>query len=75
MREWIKQHLIRDWRFATRLWSMRLALFWAGVSGLFAVWPELGGAVPAPIFACCSVVMSIALMAARLTKQKGLGDE
>lgn len=67
--------LVWNWRFAARMWSLRLALFWAGVSGLFAIWPELGGMVPAPIFACCSVVMSIALAAARLTKQPGLGDE
>ena len=72
---WIKTLLIDDWRAATRLWSIRVALFWGGVSGLLAAWPELGQVVPMPLYAGGSVILSAALVAARLLKQPGLGNE
>lgn len=68
----MRWRLIDDWRRELlRLWSIRVAVFWGAVSGLFVVWPELGSVIPLPWFAALSVVMSTALTIARLTKQPG----
>lgn len=71
-----EKHLIDDWRARIfRLWSVRVALFWGGVSGLFVAWPSLAGAVPLPLFATGSVVLSVALVAARVLKQPGVSND
>lgn len=74
-RHFLNANLIEDWhRKFSRLWSIRIAIFWGGVSGLFVVWPELGNLVPLPWFAALSVIMSAALTVARITKQPGANE-
>jgi hypothetical protein len=64
--------MIDDWRSALkRLWSIRVALFWGAVSGLYAAWPSFQDVIPAPVFAAVSAIMSAAIVGARLTKQPG----
>ena len=59
-----------------RLWSVRLAVggavFWGIVSGLYLVWPAFAGTIPLLFYAVGGVVMSIALIIARIMKQPGL---
>jgi len=66
-------HLIvdakRKWH---RLWSVRLALFWAAVSGLAAAWPAASDHVPFPVFAGGMVLAFVAVAFARVTKQPGV---
>jgi len=67
--------LIDDWRKnALKLWSIQLAMFWGGLSGLFIVWPAFASVVPLWAFAGASIVMAAALGVARLTKQPGITD-
>jgi hypothetical protein len=67
--------LIDGWRSqAPRLWSIRIALFWGALSGLYCAWPAFAEALPLPVFAGLSVAMSAAIAVARLTKQPGLYD-
>jgi hypothetical protein len=71
----LDKHLIDDWRTdALRFWSVRLALFWGALSGLFLVWPAFANVIPLWAFAGLSIVMSAALAVARLTKQPGMDD-
>lgn len=70
-----ESRLVDDWRGeAKRLWSIRVALFWGAVSGLYGAWDAFQSVLPAPLFAAASVVMSVSLVGARLTKQTG-GDD
>jgi hypothetical protein len=65
--------LINDWRSLWhKFWTIRIALFWGAVSGLLVVWPSFAGAVPLPVYAAGSVVMTALLAVARLTKQPGV---
>ncbi|MDB5597363.1 MAG: hypothetical protein JWM36_4324 [Hyphomicrobiales bacterium] len=57
-----------------RLWSIRVALFWGAVCGLYAAWPAFQDVLPAPIFAALSVVMSMAIVGARILKQPGTDE-
>ena len=61
----------KSWRDISRLWSIRIAVFWGAVSGLFVVWPAFQDALPRPYFAVLSILMSVALVIARITKQTG----
>lgn len=70
-------HLIHNvGRLWHRLWSVRVAaagvIFWAGLSGLYLVWPAFAGQIPLWFYAVGGVVMSIALGVARVLKQPGL---
>jgi hypothetical protein len=59
-------------RLFWRLWSIRLALFWGAVCGLYAAWPAFMEMVSPPIFAAASVLMSMAIVGARVLKQPGI---
>lgn len=67
----LKQHLIDDLHRAHKLWSIRTALFWGAVCGLYAAWPAFQGAIPAPVFAGASVLMCMSIAGARVLKQPG----
>lgn len=64
--------LIPDWhKELTRLWSMRVAMFWLAVAGLIMVWPGLAGTMPAAAYAGIGVLMVVSFGTARLLKQPG----
>ena len=68
----LDKRFIDDWRHqAPRLWSIRIALFWGAISGLLAAWPAFASAVPLPVYAGLSIILSAAVAVARLTKQPG----
>ncbi len=77
---WLDDKLIEDWRFKiTRLWSMRLALFWATISAIAGVYPWLGGLLPGTtkamvLFAIGNIVLCSVLVIARMTKQPGVDE-
>lgn len=69
----INARLIDDWHsLVLRYWSVRIALLWAGVSGLLAVWPAFADQVPLWAYATGSIVMTMAIAIARITKQPGV---
>lgn len=68
--------LIEDWKAEfTRLWSMRVTIFWtvfwSGLGGLCLVWPALIGSIPTPWFVGLGVLMPVTIGVARLLKQPG----
>jgi hypothetical protein len=69
--------LIDDWRLiSTKAWSARVAIsgamFWGAVAGLYLVWPAFADVLPLWFYAIGGVLMSIALVFARILKQPGL---
>jgi hypothetical protein len=81
LQPFLDRHLIEDWRFKlTRLWTMRVALFWAAFSALVGVYPWLGGIVPQTpwallIFALINIILCVILVVARMTRQPGVDVE
>ena len=68
--------LIDDWRAEIRrLWSIRVALAWAAVSGIYSAWDAFQAFLPAWLFGALSVIMSVSIVGARLTRQAGAVDE
>ncbi len=61
-----------EWRIAHKLWSIRLALFWAAFSGMWVALPAFYGFLPPLWFAALSVAFSLIFCIARLTNQPGL---
>lgn len=55
-----------------RLWSIRVALAWGAVCGLYGAWGAFQDIIPPVWFASASVVMSMAIVGARVLKQPGL---
>lgn len=55
-----------------RLWSVRLSLALAAVQGLYLVWPAFQDHVPLWLFAGGAMLMSVAVVLARITKQPGI---
>jgi hypothetical protein len=66
------QHLDPDWRIFHKLWSMRIAFFWACTSGLYVALPAFEAYVDARFFAVLCVGFSVAIMVGRLYHQPGL---
>jgi hypothetical protein len=67
--------LIDDWRAQVRrLWSIRIALFWGGLSGLIAVWSAFSEVIPLWLYASVGVIANVAIVGARVTKQPGATD-
>lgn len=67
--------LIEDWyRMIYRLWSIRIALFWGGVCGVYTAWPAFQDTIPPLLFTFVSMLMCMAIAAARVTKQPGLDE-
>ena len=69
---WLVNHLDPDWKVAHKLWSIRVALFWAVVSGLYVALPAFQDWVSPVKFAVICVGFSLAICVARLTNQPGL---
>jgi hypothetical protein len=64
--------LIDDWRRGLwRLWSIRVALLWGAVCGLYAALPVFQDHLRPVQFALVSVVMCMAIAGARVLKQPG----
>lgn len=64
--------LIDDWwNEAKRLWSIRIALLWGAVCGLYAAWPAFQDMLHPILFAAISMIIAMAIVAARLTHQPG----
>jgi len=74
MTAFLDRFLIAQWRVAHRLWSVRVAVLWAIVGGLWAALPAFQGFLPPVPFALLCVGFSLALLVARLTHQQGLPD-
>lgn len=66
--------LLPDWHLMHRLWSVRIALFWAGMCGLYAAFSVFADLLNPIVFALLSMGMSMAIAVARITKQPGLGN-
>lgn len=63
--------MIDNWkRELTRLWSIRVTILWAAISGLYAVWDAFEGVLPTWVLVSASITMSVALVAVRLIRQK-----
>ena len=67
-----KPKLVPEAHLWHKLWSIRLALFWGAVCGLYSGWSAFQGVIPAPIFAAASVLMCAAIACARVMKQPGV---
>lgn len=55
-----------------RLWSIRVALAWGVVAGLYMALPAFTDVLPPRVFAGACVLASVAMVVARMTKQKGI---
>ena len=72
MKDWLAQRLDRDARLWHKLWSVRLSLFWAALSGLWVAVPALQGYVSPNAFALVCVAFALVICLARIYKQPGL---
>lgn len=69
---WLIKRLDPQWRVAHRMWSVRLAVLWAIVGGLWVALPAFQGYLPPVPFALLCVAFSLLILLARLTNQPGL---
>lgn len=68
--------LIADWKKkALKLWSIRLGLVAALLSGVEVILPLFADAVPRGVFAVASFATTVAAMIARLVAQPKLHEE
>lgn len=58
-----------------KLWTIRLALFWGAVCGLYGSFAALQDILPAHWFIGLSVFMNMAIVVARITKQPGVSED
>ena len=72
MKAWADKWLVPEWRLAHRLWSVRIAIFWSLVSGLWVAWPAFQYYVTPLPFAISCMIFSLVMLGARLTHQPGL---
>jgi hypothetical protein len=63
---------IAHWR---AIWSVRLAISWAVVSGAYMALPAFSGLVSPFAFAALCIGFSLAMLFARLTHQPGIHDD
>lgn len=76
----LDRNLIYNWRENfLKLWTIRIALFWAGFAGLVGVYPYFGGIVPntplaIALFAASNVIMCMVLVVGRMVDQPGVKD-
>lgn len=64
--------LVPEWRLAHLLWSVRIAIFWTALAGLWIALPAFQDYFDPIHFAILSVVCSVSIGVARLTHQPGL---
>lgn len=69
---WLIKHLDPDWKVAHKLWSVRLAVLWACISGLYMALPAFQDFMPPFYFAALCVFGSLLILVGRLTNQPGL---
>ncbi len=74
MISFLDRYAVANWRFAHRLWSVRIAIFWAILGGLWVALPAFQSFLPPVAFAALCVAFSLAILFARLTNQKGIPD-
>lgn len=72
MRLRMDKWFIPEWKIAHKLWTVRIAIFWAIVSGLYYALPAFQEWFSPIHFALLSVGFSLALLFARITKQTGV---
>lgn len=71
----VEGRLIDEWPIAVRkLWSIRVQLIAAAVSGLYSAWPAFQDLVAPWKFALVFVLLSITTVVLRLLKQPGVPD-
>lgn len=63
--------LIPDWKNAHKFFSVQVSIFWGIVSGAYVALPAFQGMLSPVGFGLLCVVMSVALVLARLTNQPG----
>lgn len=71
---WLIKHLDPDWKLAHKMWSVRLAVFWAVIAGAWTALPAFQSYVHPVVFGLLCVGMSLLILVGRLTKQKGFPD-
>lgn len=69
---WVIRRLDPDFRVWHRLWSFRIAAFWAVVCGTYLALPAFQGYVSPFVMLGLCIVFSLAICIARLTNQPGL---
>lgn len=69
---WLIKHLDPDWRVAHKLWSVRIAVLWTVISGLYMALPAFQDLMPPFYFALLCVVGGLLILVGRLTNQPGL---
>lgn len=68
--------LLADWRRILRkAWSMRLMLLAGLLTGAEAIMPLFADSLPRGLFAGATALVIVAAMVARITAQKGMGDD
>jgi len=72
IKAWLDKFADPDWRSAHKMWSVRISLFWAGLSGLWVALPAFQGVVDPFVFVILCIVVSMVVCIARLTNQQGL---
>jgi hypothetical protein len=70
--DWKAKYLAPDFDLWHRLWSVRLAVLWGTICGLWAALPAFQSYVTPVCFAIICVGFAIAIGLARLTNQPGL---
>ena len=63
-----------NWRLAHKMWSMRVAAFWAVVCGIWIALPAFQNWVKPIPFVCICIFFSLLIMVARMTGQPGIPD-
>lgn len=75
MIKWINDYVRANKRLIdddiTRLWSIRVALFWGTVSFLVGIWSAFEGTLPVWLYSTMGVLMNASVIAARAFKQPG----
>lgn len=71
---WLDAHAAPEWRFAHRLWSVQLSLFWAFIGVLWVTFPAFQNLVSPFVLVLIGTFIAFLLVLARLTNQKGLPE-
>lgn len=71
----LNMRLIEGWYDKLkRLWTIRIAVFWVGLSALAGVWGALVGTIPNWVYVTGGILMNVSLGIARLLKQPGVDE-
>jgi uncharacterized membrane protein YbhN (UPF0104 family) len=64
--------LIPNWRLMHKLWTVRIAIFWAIICGLWVALPAFDHILPPLYFALLCIGFSLSMLFARITNQPGV---